>query len=330
VKDEYEFASSELVWKVDGIDVYGTATVPEGKGPYPGIVFVAGSGPTDRNWESPLIPGTNGSGRLLAEALSHAGFICLRYDKRASGPHVKENLPKLIGKMSMQSHLQELVGAVNALLGLPAIDKRRLLVLTSSEGAIHALHYQVQQKKNPFSGLVLTGAPGRAVGDVARSQLVEQFGQSPNGQEIMSLYDKAVKSYLAGEEVNPDPGLPEGIQNIIRSLSIPANLPFSRELWTTDPSELLARIKSPVLIVIGKKDVQVDWRADGSQLERAASGYKNVIFAYPEDANHVLKHDKTPRDEIVAAEAPKRYNSPDAHLDEEALSVILNWLRDLQ
>ena len=56
------------------------------------VVFVAGSGPTDRNWCSPLLPGTNGSGKLLAEALASQGFVTLRYDKLASGPHVKENI----------------------------------------------------------------------------------------------------------------------------------------------------------------------------------------------------------------------------------------------
>jgi uncharacterized protein YndB with AHSA1/START domain len=29
----------------------------------------------------------------------------MRYDKRAAGPHVRENLPRLVGKMSMQGHV---------------------------------------------------------------------------------------------------------------------------------------------------------------------------------------------------------------------------------
>jgi uncharacterized protein len=89
--------SLEVTWPLGPTTVYGTVVMPEGAGPFPGVVLVAGSGPTDRDWNSPLLPGSNGSGRLLAEALGRAGFASLRYDKRASGPHVRETIPLLIG-----------------------------------------------------------------------------------------------------------------------------------------------------------------------------------------------------------------------------------------
>lgn len=73
-----ERQSEEVTWDVDGIVVYGTLTHPVGTGLQPAIVFVAGSGPTDRDWCSPLLPGTNGSARLLANALTKKGFVTLR------------------------------------------------------------------------------------------------------------------------------------------------------------------------------------------------------------------------------------------------------------
>ena len=124
--------SEEVTWDVDGIAVYGTLTHPANTGPHPAVVFVAGSGPTDRDWCSPLLPGTNCSGRLLANALTKQGFITLRYDKRAAGPRVRENLPQLIGKISMQGHLDELTGAVTTLMSLTDVDVSRLFVLTNS------------------------------------------------------------------------------------------------------------------------------------------------------------------------------------------------------
>ena len=57
-------------WKVDEIEVHATLTRPVGVGPFPAVIFVAGSGPTDRNWNTPMIPGTNGSGALLAQELT--------------------------------------------------------------------------------------------------------------------------------------------------------------------------------------------------------------------------------------------------------------------
>ena len=124
-----------MTWNVFDIPVYGTITTSIFTKAHPAIVFVAGSGPTDRNWCSPLLPGTNGSAKLLAEALANQGFVTLRYDKLASGPHVRENVPKLIGKISMQSHVEELKGAVKTLVAEKNVDNRNLFVISRVLGA---------------------------------------------------------------------------------------------------------------------------------------------------------------------------------------------------
>ncbi|KUL00870.1 MAG: hypothetical protein XE10_1242 [Methanoculleus marisnigri] len=318
--------SEEVTWDVDGISVRGTLTRPVGMGPHPGIVFVAGSGPTDRDWCSPLLSGTNCSGRLMAEALTREGFMTLRYDKRASGPHAQENARRLVGKISMQSHLDELIGAVDTLRSDGDVDPARLFVLTSSEGAIHALHYQLQATDRRFAGLVLTGAPGRSIGQVARSQILAQTANLENGDLLMNEYDAAIAAFMADEPVTPDPSLPEGMRGLLLSLTAPVNLPFSRELWSSDPAALIAKVTEPVLVVIGKKDIQADWQADGGALESAAARGGNVTFAYPPDADHVLKHEEKPRDALVAADVGARYNSEGRGLDPEALGVIVDWL----
>src|SRR5579884_4243915 len=166
--------SSEVSWPLDSTNVYGTLVRPAAPGPFPAVVLVAGSGPTDRDWNSPLLPGPNGSARLLAEALAQAGFASLRYDKRASGPHARENMQSLIGKLSMQSHLDELAGAVRTLAGQPFVRSDRIFALANSEGTLHALNYQTHSPAIPFAGLVLIGPPGRPVGVVARAQLAAQ------------------------------------------------------------------------------------------------------------------------------------------------------------
>ena len=213
----------EVSWKVFGISLYGTITAPKTKEPHPAVVFVAGSGPTDRNWRSPLLPGTNGSAKLLSEALGNQGFVTLRYDKVASGPHVRENIPKLIGKISMQSHLEELKGAVETLVTEESFNGE-LFVLTNSEGAIHAVNYQLQAQTNRFKGLVLTGAPGRSVGDLARSQIFDQIKQLPNAESLMKTYDDAIAEFWANKPMVLDASLPEGIKMILQSLETPANL----------------------------------------------------------------------------------------------------------
>jgi alpha-beta hydrolase superfamily lysophospholipase len=318
----------EVSWKVLDIPVYGTVTSPTDKEVHSAVIFVAGSGPTDRNWCSPLLSGTNGSAKLLAEALASQGFVTLRYDKLASGPHIKENIPKLIGKISMQSHVEELKGAVETLIAEKSVNKDNIFVLTNSEGAIHAVNYQLQAKSNRFKGLVLTGAPGRAVGEVTRSQIFNQVKGLPNAEDLMKIYDDTIADFLANKPLAKDMTLPEGnIKLIILSLWNPANLPFSRELWAYSLPEHIAKVDEPILVVIGKKDIQVDWKIDGCELEKATAKKTDESFVYPENANHVLKHEVKPREEITAQYAAISYNSPDAELDTEAANSIFNWLK---
>jgi hypothetical protein len=258
--------------------------------------------------------------------LGRAGFASLRYDKRASGPHVRETIPLLIGAITMQSHVDELAGAVRTLAEQQSVSRERIFALGNSEGTLHALNYQVDDPAIPFAGLVLTGPPGRPVGAVARSQLAAQAKGIPNGEQLLGLYDAAVARFLAGEPAAPDPALPESVRNVIASLESPYNLPFARQLWTADAAAPLKKVRVPVLIIIGKKDLQVDWQADAGPLQRAAARRTNVSFLFPENANHVLKHEPRPREELAQAEAMLRYNAPDTSLDAETVAAIVAWL----
>lgn len=288
--------------------------------------MVAGNGPTDRNWCSPLLPGTNGTAKLLAEELAKQGYVTLRYDKMASGPHVRENLPKFAGKGSMKSHVEELSGGVETLVSEKKLDN--LFALTNSEGAIHAVNYQLQAKANRFNGFVLTGAPGRAIGAVSRTQIYSQAKLLPNADALMKLYDKAIDDFLASGPIVIDPAMPEAIRPFLRALENPNNLPFSRELWIYSLSEYLAKISEPILVLIGKKDIQIDWKVDGAALEKATAKRRSVSFVFPENANHVLKHEEMPLEKLTAQYVGLHYNAPDAELDKESFSVILDWLND--
>ncbi len=319
--------SREVSWKVYGIDVYGTLTSPKNDAMHPAVVFVAGSGPTDRDWCSPLLPGDNGSAKLLAEALAGQGFVTLRYDKIASGPHVRENIPKLIGKISMQSHLEELSGAVETICAEKNVDKNRIFVLTNSEGAIHGVNYQLQTKNNHFKGLVLTGAPGRAIGAVSRSQVLAQVQPLSNSEVMMKNYDNAIAAFNEGKPIPTEAGFPEGIKMLLLSLDSPVNLPFSKELWSYSLPDYLSKVDAPVLVVIGKKDIQVNWKDDGCQLEKATNQKTTVSFVYPENANHVLKYEGKPFEQLTAQEAMLNYNASGTELDVDAASTIYKWLK---
>ncbi|WP_308468553.1 alpha/beta hydrolase family protein [Rathayibacter soli] len=318
-------SSVEVTWQLDGISMEGTLVRPDGAGPFPTVVLVAGSGPTDRDWCSPLLPGNNGSGRLFADAFARAGIASLRYDKRASGPHARENVPKLIGKVSMRSHLDELVAAVDVLSQWDFVDSARIAGLGNSEGTLHVLHYATSIQAVPFVGVVLAAPPGRPVQAVLLSQLTTQSAQVPRGAELMAKVEEAAARYSVGQPMDVDAAVPDSVKMVLASFEAPVNLPLARELWVESACESLAKLQIPALVLIGGNDVQIDIRADGDPLQNAARGLANVSFAFPPHANHVFKEDPRSRVEVVAAPGGS-YNDPDTRLDPESLEVILGWL----
>ncbi|WP_284980165.1 prolyl oligopeptidase family serine peptidase [Arthrobacter sp. fls2-241-R2A-200] len=322
------FTAAEATWNLDGIAMRGTLLRPAGSGPFPAVVLVAGSGPTDRDWRSPLLPGANGSGRLLAEAFAEAGIASLRYDKRVSGPHGLENAAALIGRLSMQSHLDELVAAVQVLAAEEFVDSSRIAGLGSSEGALHILHYVTSPQAIPFAGIVLAAPPGRSGREVLLSQLALMAAQVPNGDELFALVRAAATRYEAGQPMDLDPRLPENVRMVLSSFEAPANLPLARELWMENAADSLSAVKVPTLALIGGRDLQIDQHADGDPLRAAATGMANVTFAFPQNANHVFKEDhRSPAE--VASTPGNGYNDENTHLDPESLQITLRWLSDL-
>jgi pimeloyl-ACP methyl ester carboxylesterase len=316
----------QVSWEVDDINVEATLTRPDGDGPFPAVALVAGSGPTDRNWNTPLLPGTNGSAALLAQVLTDQNFITLRYDKRASGPHVQENMSRLMGKVSMQGHIEELAGGVRSLASRPDVDPKRLFALTSSDGCIHALNYQRQAVTFPFAGLILTGAPARSIGEVARGQIAAQLAAVPGGDALLAAYDAAMADFAAGRPVIVDDSLPETLRMVIGAATAPMNLPFARELWVTDPIQLAASVTTPLLVIIGKKDIQVDWQVDGSRWEALAKERNTITVVFPDKANHVLKHEAQTHEQLTPDYLANNYNAAGLELDTEVVDTIVSWL----
>jgi uncharacterized protein len=94
----------------------------------------------------------------------------------------------------------------------------------------------------------------------------------------------------------------------------------------TDPIQLAASITVPVLVIIGKKDVQVDWQVDGSRWEALAKGRSNMTLVFPDNANHVLKHEPKPREQLSQADVINSYSATDTVLDAEVVETITTWL----
>jgi uncharacterized protein len=69
--------SADVSWQLDSTTIDGTLVRPLGPGPFPAVVLVAGSGPTDRDWHSPLLPGSTGrrQERLAIDTVSLTALV---------------------------------------------------------------------------------------------------------------------------------------------------------------------------------------------------------------------------------------------------------------
>lgn len=316
--------AEDIRWMIGQTTVAATVTAPGGPGLHPAVVFVPGSGPTDRNWNSPILPGSNGSAALLATELTKAGFITVRYDKRFAGQYAAGNLPYLLGKISMQGHVEEIEGVVSRLKLRKDVDNNKIFVLTNSEGAIHALNYHKQVPS--FAGFVLTSPSGRVLADLMRGQIESRFLELgyTNTKELMASFDRLVENYKAGKSSSENPVVPE-LEPTKAAFYDPNGLPYFREFLVADTAALFSESGSPALVVLGKKDIQTDWQVDGAILEKAAAGRPDRVFVYPENANHALKYEPKPRAELTSA-VIAGYNAEGKVLDPETVKAILDWL----
>lgn len=104
-----------------------------GKGPFPGILLVPGSGATDMN--STLNEDVKPFWQI-ANYLSERGFEVLRYDKRGVGPNLTIQDSDIWGNMTVTDLINDAEKALNVLSEQPDIDPKSISIIGHSEGTI--------------------------------------------------------------------------------------------------------------------------------------------------------------------------------------------------
>jgi len=246
----------------------GTMLAPA-SGAAPMALIVPGSGPTDRDGNNPL--GVKASTyRLLAEGLATRGVGTVRIDKRgmfASAAAVAD---------ANAVTIDDYVADVDA--WTTVIRKRRnvpcVWIVGHSEGGLVAL--AAAKKVADVCGLVLIATPGRRLGEVLR----EQLRSNPADAPILIEATAAINTLEAGQHVDVTV-----MQPALKPLFAPQVQNFLINLFSYDPAKLIAAVSKPVLIMQGRRDMQVAV-ADAERLKQAAPTADMVLLA---DTNHVLK-----------------------------------------
>ena len=322
--------STEVEFALGKGGVPATLTIPKDDGPWPAVVLMAGSGPTDRNWNNPLLAARNGSGKLLAEALAKHGMVVLRFDKAGTG----KNPGPPLADLTLDTYRDEGLAALAYLRSRPDVRADRVFLAGHSEGGIHATRTALADGK--VAGVIYLSAAGRPMVDIVLDQLESQLRNPAAGlseadakAEVTSLR-AAFADFAAGKPVDPTKAsklVP--IQQLVAAIVNPATEKLSRALLAFDTAAEIAKLTVPVFIFGGGKDVQVDPELDGRRLERALhDGKHDVRFYVGRDADHVLKHETKTQAELRAnlVEVQANYNAEGRSLDEPTLKALVDWL----
>lgn len=290
----------------------GTICLPEDKGSYPFVLMVHGSGPLDRD--------ENMTGQKLnifntiARHLADEGIASLRYDKRGCG--------KSSGDYYTATHLdlvEDAIECFDTLEQYSTCKKNEIYVLGHSEGAIIAP--QMSIKRPSIDGIILL-CP--FVEDM-ESILIKQ---ARHIQEALSNLEgsKGViyrfLSKLTGNQITSQRKLIIKLKSsstpTIRYWfrKIPAN--WLRELLKIDPQAIFRKVKCPMLLIGGEKDIQCD-PIDVSRIVELTRG--EVDAHVVKNLTHILRLDECKPSIFSYTALIKK------PVDPTVLNLTTHWLR---
>ena len=230
----------------------GIITIPtNGKGPWPAVVMLQGSGPHDMDETI----GPNHMFKDIAEGLSSRGIVVLRYDKRTL----------LYGKQMDPQHttikeeyLDDAVAAVNLLRSRSEVAKDRIFIAGHSLGGTIAP--EVALKAAPVQGLILLAPGGRQVGATIVQQM--RFLGEASHQQLDELERKANEL---------DKHQMPATENF---LNMPASYWYSID--ARNEVALARQLNVPILIMHGGRDYQVI----DEDIENWQKGLKGIAHVY--------------------------------------------------
>jgi len=229
-------------------------------------VIIAGSGPTDRDGNSPLGV-TAATYRLLVESLAARDIATLRYDKRGIGQSAAAATAE--ADLRFDAYVADAkawAAEAASRAGLPCA-----WLIGHSEGALVALA-AVRTPDDKICGLVLLSGAGRPAGVVIREQLAGV--PEPLKTQAFDILSELEQGRAVAEVPAP-----------LLSLFRPSVQPYLMSWLALDPASLIATYDGPVLIGQGTTDLQITM-TDAQALKSAQPDAELAPF---EGANHVLK-----------------------------------------
>lgn len=243
-----------------------TVTTPPGRGPFPAVLLVTGSGPQDRDesmvGHRPFL--------VLADHLTRHGFVVMRCDDRGTGGSTG-----VFEAATTADFVADARAELAALRGRIDVDPRRVGLIGHSEGALIAPWIAASDPGVAF--VVMLAGPG-VPGDSLIVMQVEALLRAAEASDSTIAAQSAFQRRLlrrvmaGGDSVATARDLGEAIVTHLRaqpgvdSAAVPGLAaagiqqvlsPWYRAFIAHDPRPDLRRTRCPVLAMNGSLDVQV-------------------------------------------------------------------------
>ena len=280
----------------------GTLAMPRGKGPFPAVVLVHGSGAHDRDETI----GPNKPFLDIARGLAAQGIAVLRYEKRSKAR--PQDLAG--GNFSVDDETtNDAVLAVDALRKADGIDPKRVFVLGHSQGGMMAP--RIAAVSGHVAGLVLMAAPARPLLDIVIEQN-RRLAVLDDGKTSDAERD-AIAKLTEQVRTTRDPLTDPASKTV---LGQPAG--YWRSIDAVDAVAEARSVALPMLVLQGARDIQVV-DADWGRWRAAFHADKRVEFKLYDKVNHLG----------IAGEGDgnlAEYNTP-GHVAAALIDDVAGWIK---
>jgi len=251
--------------------IYGTLQLPAGaSGPLPVALIVAGSGPTDRDGNSPSL--ALQIYRKLAAALAEHDIASVRYDKRG----IAASRAAVAGESDLrfETYVDDATAYVEKLRADQRFD--RVTVVGHSEGSLIGM---IAAQRASASAFVSIAGAGFPAADVLVTQLTDRLASRP---DLLAAAKSIIAELAAGRTVPANRVPPE-----LAPLFHASVQPYLISWLAYDPRVEIAKLTCPVTIIQGSHDVQVG--LDDAHALAAAD--PKATYVQIDELTHVLTDD---------------------------------------
>jgi len=306
-----KFTESEVSFQTEDSNIVGNLTVPEGKGPFPAVIVISGSGPFDRNGDvdprSTEALALSSTYKDIAQALSKEGFITLRYDKRGIGNSTGE------GGDFPEPSLRDLEAAVAFLKDNPSVDPKRIALVGHSIGGLWAL--MEAAGNDSIAAVCVMATPAKPMGEVLVEQiewLVKSQGGNDTDVATVVAQQRAIYELLRSGELDLS-ALPPSVSyqyEFVKAIMDIAGADYARE------------IKCPALILQGEKDLFTTIPQESQLLKEAfiEGGNQEVQLITFANLDHMFR--ATPEQP-----SPSLYYEDRGPISPDVVQAIADWMK---